>query len=198
MRPGTILHERSGNMQEIIGIMLAAGRGTRFDPTGQRNKLLAPLPDGRAVLRASCANLLPWVDRLVVVTGEHGAPLRAALADLPLEWVESDRVDLGMGASLKAGVGATDPAAGWPYITPGTLCKMRDALRAGVRLARPAHGGQPGHPVACASALREALLQLPDEAGVAALARRDPALMSSVAVDDAGCVRDVDLPGDLG
>ena len=205
MRPGTILHERSGNMQEIIGIMLAAGRGTRFDPTGQRNKLLAPLPDGRAVLRASCANLLPWVDRLVVVTGEHGAPLRAALADLPLEWVESDRVDLGMGASLKAGVGATDPAAGWlfalgdmPYLTPGTLCKMRDALRAGVRVARPAHGGQPGHPVACASALREALLQLPDEAGVAALARRDPALMSSVAVDDAGCVRDVDLPGDLG
>ena len=205
MRPGTILHERSGNMQEIIGIMLAAGRGTRFDPTGQRNKLLAPLPDGRAVLRASCANLLPWVDRLVVVTGEHGAPLRAALADLPLEWVESDRVDLGMGASLKAGVGATDPATGWlfalgdmPYVTTGTLGKMRDALRAGVRLARPAHGGQPGHPVACASALREALLQLPDEAGVAALARRDPALMSSVAVDDAGCVRDVDLPGDLG
>ena len=74
----------------------------------------------------------------------------------------------------------------------------RDALRAGVRLARPAHGGQPGHPVACAAALREALLQLPDEAGVAALARRDPALMSTFAVDDAGCVRDVDVPGDLG
>jgi molybdenum cofactor cytidylyltransferase len=192
-------------MPDIIGIMLAAGRGTRFDPTGQRNKLLAPLPDGRTVLRASCANLLPWVDRLVVVTGAHGAPLRAALADLPLAWVESDRVDLGMGASLKAGVGATDPGAGWlfalgdmPYITPVTLCTMRDALRAGVRLARPAHGGQPGHPVACAAALREALLQLPDAAGVAALARRDPALMSSIAVDDAGCVRDVDVPGDLG
>ena len=126
-------------MPEIVGIMLAAGRGTRFDPTGQRNKLLAPLPDGRAVLRASCANLLPWVDRLVVVTGEHGAPLRAALADLPLEWVESDRVDLGMGASLKAGVGATDPATGWlfalgdmPYDTTGTLGKKRDALRRAV------------------------------------------------------------------
>jgi len=205
VRPGTIHPECFGNMPEIIGIMLAAGRGTRFDPTGQRNKLLAPLPDGRTVLRVSCANLLPWVDRLVVVTGEHSAPLRAALADLPLEWVESDRVDLGMGASLKAGVGATDPDAGWlfalgdmPYIAPGTLCKMRDALRAGVRLARPAHGGQPGHPVACAAALREALLQLPDEAGVATLARRDPALMSSLAVADAGCVRDVDVPGDLG
>ena len=192
-------------MPEIIGLILAAGRGTRFDPTGRRNKLLAALPDGRTVLRASCANLLPWVDRMVVVTGAHGAPLRAALADLPLEWVESDRVDLGMGASLKAGVGATDPDAGWlfalgdmPYIAPGTLCKMRDALRAGVRLARPAHAGQPGHPVACVAALREALLQLPDEAGVAALARRDPALMSTFAVDDAGCVRDVDVPGDLG
>ena len=192
-------------MAEIIGIMLAAGRGTRFDPTGQRNKLLAPLPDGRAVLRASCANLLPWVDSLVVVTGAHGAPLRAALADLPLEWVESDRVDLGMGASLKAGVGATHPATGWlfalgdmPFVAPATLCKMRDALRTGVRLARPVHGGQPGHPVACAAALREALLQLSDEAGVAALARQDPARMSSIAVVDAGCVRDIDVPGDLG
>ena len=66
-------------MPEIIGLILAAGRGTRFDPTGRRNKLLAALPDGRTVLRASCANLLPWVDRMVVVTGAHGAPLRAAL-----------------------------------------------------------------------------------------------------------------------
>ena len=204
-RPRAIDRECFGDMPEIIGLILAAGRGTRFDPTGQRNKLLAALPDGRTVLRASCANLLPWVDRLVVVTGAHGAPLRTALADLPLGWVESDRVDLGMGASLKAGVGATDPTAGWlfalgdmPYVTPDTLCTMRDALRAGIRLARPEYGGQPGHPVACAAALRQALLQLPDEAGVAALARRDPALMSSIAVDDAGCVRDVDVPADLG
>ena len=192
-------------MAEIIGLMLAAGRGTRFDPTGQRNKLLASLPDARPVLRASCENLLPWVDRLVVVTGAHGAGLRAALADLPLEWVESARVDLGMGASLKAGVGATNPATGWlfalgdmPFIAADTLRLARDALSAGARLARPEYAGQPGHPVVCAAALRPALMQLSDEAGVAALARRDPAFMSSFAVDDAGCVRDVDLPGDLG
>ena len=192
-------------MADIIGLMLAAGRGKRFDPTGARNKLLAPLPDGRAVLRTSCENLMPWVDRLVVVLGPHGANLRAALADLAIDWVESDRVDLGMGASLKAGVEATHPATGWlfalgdmPFIAPATLQRARDALRSGAPLTRPECGGQPGHPVACAASLRGALLNLPDEAGVGALARRDPALMSTFAVDDAGCVRDIDVPGDLG
>ncbi|MCC7226798.1 MAG: nucleotidyltransferase family protein [Burkholderiaceae bacterium] len=192
-------------MADIIGLILAAGRGKRFDPTGARNKLLAPLPDGRAVLRASCENLMPWVDRLVVITGTHGADLRAALADLAIDWVESDRVDLGMGASLKAGVGATHPATGWlfalgdmPFIAPATLRLARDALRSGAPLTRPECGGQPGHPVACAASLRGALLNLPDEAGVGALARRDPALMSSFAVVDAGSVRDIDVPGDLG
>lgn len=184
--------------------MLAGGRGTRFDPSGRRNKLLERLPDGQTVLRASCANLLPWVDRLVVVTGAHGAPLRESLGDMDLDWVESDRVDLGMGASLKAGVAATDPAVGWlfalgdmPFVAPATLQRMRDALRAGARLSRPAHGAMPGHPVACAASLRAAVLNMPDAAGVAALVRREPGLMTAIPVDDAGCVRDVDFPGDL-
>lgn len=191
-------------MAAITGIMLAGGRGTRFDPSGRRNKLLERLPGGPAVLRASCANLLPWVDRLVVVTGAHGAPLREALCDMNLDWVESDRVDLGMGASLKAGVAATDPSVGWlfalgdmPFVAPGTLARMRDALCAGVRLSRPAHDGLPGHPVACAASLRDTVLLMPDAAGVAALVRREPGLMTTIPVDDAGCVRDVDFPGDL-
>lgn len=191
-------------MPEVTGLLLAAGRGTRFDPTGRRNKLLAALPDGRTVLRASCENLIRWVDELVIVTGAHGVPLRTELADLPVTWVESDRVDLGMGASLKAGVQASAPAAAWlialadmPFIGPDTMRRMREALGNGVRLARPVCGGQPGHPVACAASLRDELLRLPDEAGIAALERRAPGIMVSVAIEDPGCIRDVDRPGDL-
>lgn len=191
-------------MADVTGLLLAAGRGTRFDPTGRRNKLLAALPDGRTVLRASCESLLPWVDELVIVTGLHGAPLRPGLADLPVRWVESDRVDFGMGASLKAGVQASQPAIGWlialgdmPFIGSDTMRSMRATLERGVRLARPVHGDQPGHPVACAASMRDALLRLPDEAGIAALERRDPGVMVTVALEDPGCIRDVDRPGDL-
>lgn len=30
----------------VVGVLLAAGRGSRFDAAGVANKLLAPLPDG--------------------------------------------------------------------------------------------------------------------------------------------------------
>jgi molybdenum cofactor cytidylyltransferase len=36
-----------------VGILLAAGRGRRFDPAGLRNKLLQPLADGEPVVVAS-------------------------------------------------------------------------------------------------------------------------------------------------
>ena len=35
------------------GLLLAAGRGTRFEPHGQQNKLLAPLPGGTPIARAT-------------------------------------------------------------------------------------------------------------------------------------------------
>ncbi|MGD7313419.1 molybdopterin-guanine dinucleotide biosynthesis protein MobA, partial [Ralstonia pseudosolanacearum] len=33
----------------VVGVLLAAGRGSRFDPDGTVNKLLAALPDGTPV-----------------------------------------------------------------------------------------------------------------------------------------------------
>ncbi|MDF3889348.1 nucleotidyltransferase family protein, partial [Cupriavidus basilensis] len=39
------------------GILLAAGYGRRFDAAGQRNKLLATLPDGHTVAGRSARTL---------------------------------------------------------------------------------------------------------------------------------------------
>ena len=49
-------------------LLLAAGRGTRFDPNGLQNKLLAPLPDGTPVACAAARALfaiLPHVTAVV-------------------------------------------------------------------------------------------------------------------------------------
>ncbi len=191
-------------MPEIIGLILAGGRGRRFDPTGRRNKLLATLPDGQSVLHHSCRNMLAWVDRLVVVTGPQIVVLRPTVQDLDIGWAECPSVDLGIGTTLKAGIAHTKPGLGWlvgladmPFVTPQTYRAMVEALRTGARLARPVLGDQPGHPVACAVAMRDALAGLPDEAGLAALARIEPGTLRKIQVNDPGCVRDIDFPGDL-
>ena len=41
----------------LTGILLAAGRGRRFDPEGARNKLLQRLPGGELVVAASARTL---------------------------------------------------------------------------------------------------------------------------------------------
>ncbi|MGV7246924.1 molybdopterin-guanine dinucleotide biosynthesis protein MobA, partial [Caballeronia sp. M23-90] len=43
------------------GILLAAGYGSRFDPSGLHNKLLATLPDGTPVVFQSARRLLSAV-----------------------------------------------------------------------------------------------------------------------------------------
>jgi molybdenum cofactor cytidylyltransferase len=51
------------------GILLAAGYGSRFDPSGLHNKLLATLPDGTPVAFQSARRLLSAVSRVVAVCG---------------------------------------------------------------------------------------------------------------------------------
>ena len=51
----------------LTALVLAAGAGQRFDPSGRRWKLVEPLPDGRTVVRASCENLLGHVDDVIRV-----------------------------------------------------------------------------------------------------------------------------------
>ena len=41
----------------MTGILLAAGKGSRFDPAGLQNKLLQVLPGGACVAAAAAANL---------------------------------------------------------------------------------------------------------------------------------------------
>jgi len=42
--------------EDIVGILLAAGRGVRFDPSGHVHKLLAALPGGTVPLAVAAAS----------------------------------------------------------------------------------------------------------------------------------------------
>lgn len=115
----------------VVGVLLAAGRGSRFDPDGTVNKLLAALPDGTPVAVQAARHLRAVLDDVVAVVpaaGTHGAEverLAALLAEAGCEVLRCTRAARGMGASLAAGVAARPHAGGWiialadmPWLAP--------------------------------------------------------------------------------
>lgn len=187
----------------VVGILLAAGRGRRFDPSGAQDKLLQPLPDGEAVVVASARHLLSVVPRVVAVVPPADRGVAAALRALGCEVTVCAKADTGMGASLAHAVAASLPdAQGWlialgdmPFVTVATLQALRAALDAGADIAAPLFEGRRGNPVGFGMAHRDALLALTGDEGARRIVRGS--VVVEVDVDDAGIVRDIDTPADL-
>src|SRR5439155_4250556 len=85
----------------IAALVLAGGLSRRMG----RAKLLLDVR-GRPVIRRTVEALLAHVADVVVVTGTEDAALRAALAELPVRFVNNPRPQDGQGSSIAVGVGA--------------------------------------------------------------------------------------------
>jgi len=163
-------------------IILAAGRSVRFRAaSGGQDKLLAPLGQ-RSVrehtLAAVQASGLPW---------HMVEPAHTAHIALP-----------GMGDSIATGVRACAEAAGWlilpadlPLVQPQTLRTVAQALQSHTVVV-PVFAGHRGHPVGFAAACGPALMALTGDQGARAVLQAHAPY--ALAVDDAGCIHDVDTP----
>jgi molybdenum cofactor cytidylyltransferase len=185
-----------------VGILLAAGRGRRFDPAGLRNKLLQPLPGGEAVVAASARKLLACVPRVVAVVPPDDGGVAALLAALGCDVVVCAEADSGMAASLVHAIRHASAAAAWlvalgdmPHVAPATLRALAAALAAGATIAAPVMEGRRGNPVGFGRVHLEALLALQGDQGARGLLRSGP--VQDVPVDDVGIFRDIDTPSDL-
>ncbi|MFP5404428.1 MAG: NTP transferase domain-containing protein [Gammaproteobacteria bacterium] len=94
---------------EIVGLLLAAGKGRRFGS----DKLMHPLADGLPMALVAAANLRPACDRVVVVLRAADHPLAGRLVDAGCEIVVCPEADGGMGHDPAVGARATADAAGW-------------------------------------------------------------------------------------
>jgi molybdenum cofactor cytidylyltransferase len=185
-----------------VGILLAAGRGRRFDPSGARNKLLQALPGGEAVAVASARTLLSILPDVIAVVPEDGA-LAAALRALGCEVTVCPDADSGMAASLVHALRISLPNPhGWlvaladmPHVAPQTVQALASALAAGAAIAVPVSGGRRGNPVAFGAEHLPALLALQGDQGARGLLKSCP--VTEIAVSDPGIFRDVDTPADL-
>jgi molybdenum cofactor cytidylyltransferase len=191
----------------IVGVLLAAGRGSRFDASGASSKLLQPLPAGphrgRPVAQAAALNLRAAVDRvLAVVRPGDDARLYDALAQAGCDLVINPQADTGMGSSIACGIQASADAGGWlisladmPAIAPATIARVATALRAGAMAVVPVVHGQRGHPVGFSAALAAQLTALQGDQGARAVLQAAAPLLLDV--DDAGCLLDLDTAADF-
>ena len=195
----------TGETGARIGLLMAAGRGSRFDPSGYADKLLAPVDGVAAVLRAHAA-LAAAVDAVIAVVrpdarGERvAAPLRQAGCEVA---VCAD-ADHGMGHSLacaarhaaRRGAAVVVVMLGdMPFVRADTVARIASGVRSAADIVAPHHAGRRGHPVAFGAAHLPALADLQGDRGAAGLlARHRPIRLD---VDDAGVLLDVDTPADL-
>lgn len=200
------MSDRRGPMR-IVGILLAAGSGSRFGG----GKLLAALPEsshgvsaGTAIGAASALHLVAAVGEVVAVVRPRDAALRHALAATGARVVECPDADEGMGASLARGVSQALDADGWivalgdmPWIAPSTIAAVADAIRAGEEIAAPVHDGQRGHPVGFAKAYGPLLAQLTGDEGARSIVAARKWAVRALDVRDSGVLGDVDRREDL-
>lgn len=183
-------------MGEVVGILLAAGSGSRFGG----GKLLHPLPDGTPMGVAAARSLRAALDRVIAVTRPGDDQLVALLCAAGCEVIVAADAAKGMGHSLAAGVRAAPDAAGWlialgdmPFIRQDTHRRIMKAVKGGHSIVAPMFNGVRGHPVAFAATWREPLLALEGDAGARVLVQSAPDDLYGLPVADPGVVEDVDL-----
>jgi molybdenum cofactor cytidylyltransferase len=163
-------------MSDPTVIVLASGRGERFLASGGTTHKLQALLAGKPVLQHT---------------------LDAVRAS-GLPWHLEDAGHPGMGDSIAAAVRATAAAAGWlilpgdlPLVRAETLRQVAQALEAGLaEVIVPVYQGERGHPVGFTAGCGPALMALQGDKGAAAVVRAYT--VRALAVDDVGCVTDVD------
>lgn len=186
----------------IVGILLAAGKGARFDPSGVQNKLRQRLPDGQEVAVASAKNLRAALPSVFAVVRPGCEDLAVALQATGCDVAVCPSAGEGMAASLVHALSLTREARGWvvaladmPYVKASTIAMLATAVAEGVAISAPVMHGRRGNPVAFGRVHLDALLQLRGDEGARHLLRNHA--VTQVPVDDPGILQDIDTPEDL-
>jgi molybdenum cofactor cytidylyltransferase len=187
-------------LSDIVGLLLAAGAGTRFGS----DKLRHALPHGVAIAVQAARHLKPEVDLVFAVVRPAAVELKAALEQEGCVVVVCDNAAEGMGASLACAARAAGAHAGYlvalgdmPFIRRSTIAAVREALAAGAPIAAPYFRARRGHPVGIAGSFFERLVSLGGDEGAKRLLQENEAALVKVPVGDPGVLRDIDRPEDL-
>ena len=191
----------------LAAIILAAGDSRRMGTP----KALLPDPDGRPfVARLVRSFSAAGIDEIVVVTGVmHAAIVDAIATDTPPArplCVRNPDPSRGQLSSLWAGLeaairsdteGVLVTPVDIPMIRTTTIRHVVDAwVRTHAPIVRPVVGARHGHPVLFDRVTFDALREAPLTEGARVVVHANADHIVNVAVDDDGCLVDIDTPAD--
>ena len=136
-------------------IILAGGKSTRMGT----NKMLL-MYEGHPLLWHTIQSVMPFVSRVIVVTGKYDKEIREALGDLNVCFVYNQDYEKGMFSSVLAGVKETQEdfmiiPGDCPFIQKETFEAVLSS-KEDIRIVR--YHGQDGHPLYISKKYKEELL----------------------------------------
>lgn len=197
----------ASHAQDWRGLLLAAGKGSRFDPAGNQNKLLQITANGQLVAENSARNLLAVLpDSLAILSTTSSIDtlelLSSTLQKTGCMLTVCSNAEQGMAASLVHGLQQSADYAGWiialadmPYVKPDSIKKLLHTMQAGADIGVLVYQGQRGNPVGFSRKYLDQLLALSGDQGARKLLQQY--LVTEIAVDDPGILHDIDVPEDL-
>jgi len=182
-----------------VGILLAAGSGSRFGG----GKLMHPLRDGTPIGVTSLRNLKRALPEVIAVVRTGDDQLSGLLENEGIVVTLCEDAHLGMARSLACAIRASMNAGAWvialgdmPYVAPATIgAVVRQVAHSGGIIV-PAYRGERGHPVAFGKRYRAELLGLEGDEGARSVVKRHAREVEIIDCDDPGILRDIDVPGD--
>lgn len=191
------------NARSWHGILLAAGKGTRFDASGSRNKLLQALPSGATVALSSAQTLLSVLPASLAVVSPLNDVLVSRLNAAGCPTTICHDAHNGMASSLVHALKhCPDDCTGWiialadmPYVQADTISALVQALEDGAGIVAPTYMGRRGNPVGFSRDYLPQLLALKGDKGARDLLKQ--LRVTEIEVDDVGILQDIDVPKDL-
>ncbi|MDH5473298.1 MAG: nucleotidyltransferase family protein [Gammaproteobacteria bacterium] len=187
-------------MSKLVGILLAAGKSSRFGS----QKLLYPLSDNTPMILASAAKLVHVLPDSIVVINHTLSGLTRQLEKMGMRVVINEQAEKGMGCSIACGVRASDDASAWlimladmPYIKTETIGLLADTLKCGAKMVAPVLNQQRGHPVGFNQCFKHELLALNDDMGARQVLKKYQHALELVSITDEGVLIDVDQVSDV-
>lgn len=187
-------------MSSTVGILLAAGKSTRFGA----NKLLQPLVNQVPMVVQSARKLKAVLPESLAVVSPDDPQTAELLSEEGLQIVINPEPESGMGSSLACAIRASHDANGWlimlgdmPWLDKQTIRTIASALQQPRDIVAPLYGDRRGHPVGFGKVYVRELLALDGDSGARALIERHRQYLKLITVEDPGILRDVDYPDDL-